>query len=209
MCGETPTRQAGPPATADRAGSAARARRAGRRRGSGRPRPAALASLGRAARAGPAGRPRDTAASAARAGRPEQPDPLLATLAEDPDLAAAQVERAEIRGGQLADPQAGGVGGLDERPVAQREGGVDGRLRPGRDRAARRARRRRRRAGARPARPRGRAAGGAAGAASRSRPTGRRARGRSRVAQRWNERIAARRWATVVRGVVARRGRAR
>ena len=54
----------------------------------------------------------------------------------------------------------------------------------------------RRRGAGRPARPRGRAAAGAAGAASRSRPTDRRRPGRSAVAQRWNERMAASRWAT-------------
>ena len=107
----------------------------------------------------------------------QQPDALLAALADDPELAAAEVERAEVRGRELADPQAGGVGGLDERPVAQRErrgqrdpvrsGPVSG----GQVRVddAEQARR--------PGRPRGRAAGGAAGAASRWHPTGRRRRG--------------------------------
>ena len=63
---------------------------------------------------------------------PEQPDPLLAALAEDPDLAAPEVERPELGGGQLADPQPGGVGGLDERPVAQRQRVPDARPAPGR-----------------------------------------------------------------------------
>ena len=53
----------------------------------------------------------------------EQPDPLLAALAEDADLAAPQLQRAEIRRRQLADPETGRVGRLDERPVAEREGG--------------------------------------------------------------------------------------
>src|SRR6478672_12019938 len=37
----------------------------------------------------------------------EQPDPLLPALPEDPQLAPAEVERPEIGGGQLTDPQAG------------------------------------------------------------------------------------------------------
>ena len=49
----------------------------------------------------------------------EQPDPLLAALAVDPQLAAAQVEQADLRSGQLADPEPRGIGGLDERPVAE------------------------------------------------------------------------------------------
>ena len=39
----------------------------------------------------------EVAASASRAGRPEQPDPLLAALAQHPELAAAQVEAAQVR----------------------------------------------------------------------------------------------------------------
>ena len=53
---------------------------------------------------------------------PEEPDPLLAALADDPDLAPPQVERGEVRGGQLTDPQASRVGGLDQGPVTQSEG---------------------------------------------------------------------------------------
>ena len=53
---------------------------------------------------------------------PEQADPFLAALAQDPDLAAAEIERAEAGRRQLADPQAGRVGRLDNRPVAQRQG---------------------------------------------------------------------------------------
>ena len=49
----------------------------------------------------------------------EQPDPLLAALAQHPQLAFPHVEAAEVRGGELADPQPGGVRGLDEGPVAQ------------------------------------------------------------------------------------------
>lgn len=55
-------------------------------------------------------------------GRPaEQPDALLSALAEHADIPAPKVERPEVRGSQLADPQAGGIRGLDRRPVAQRE----------------------------------------------------------------------------------------
>src|SRR5690242_15835476 len=36
--------------------------------------------------------------------RPEQPDPLLAALAQHPQLPASQVERTEVRGRELADP---------------------------------------------------------------------------------------------------------
>ena len=129
---------------------------------------------------------------------PEEPDPLLAALAEDPDLAAPEIERTELGGGQLADPQAGRVGRLDQGPVAQRE----------------------RRAGARrgAGSPTGRAARSASTTPS-SRPTCSTSRTRGsrrgrrgvaiepqgspgassfRVAQRWNARIAASRWATVV-----------
>ena len=110
---------------------------------------------------------------------PEQPDPLLASLAEDANLTASQVERAEVRLGQLADPQARGVGRLDEGPVAQRQGGRQGDP-VGRTRAARpwRGRRSRRRGAPRCRRSRGRVAAGPAGAASRSLPTGRPAPGR-------------------------------
>ena len=169
-------RQAGRARTAGRAGSAGRGRRADRRGGSGRSRPAAsrrVTGRARELERAPAGRPRGR--RRAPPCRPaEQPDALLAALADDPDLAAAQVQRAEVGCGELADPQARGVGRLDERPVAQREGGRERRPRPvaaGRggellvdDREER----------ARPGRPRGPAAGGAAGAAWRSRPTGRR-----------------------------------
>src|ERR1019366_656885 len=59
-------------------------------------------------------------------GRPgrlsEQPDALLAALAEHPDLAAPEVERPEAGRGQLADPEARGIGGLDDRPVTQCQG---------------------------------------------------------------------------------------
>ena len=56
------------------------------------------------------------------AGRPpEQPDALLAALAQDPQLASGQLQRPEVRGGQLADPEPGGVGGLDERAIAERD----------------------------------------------------------------------------------------
>ena len=54
-------------------------------------------------------------------GTAEQADPLLAALAHDPDLAAPKVERGQVRRGQLADPQARGIRGLDQRPVPQRE----------------------------------------------------------------------------------------
>src|SRR6478609_9006833 len=46
----------------------------------------------------------------------EQPDPFLASLAEDPDLTTPQVESAERRAGELADAQARGISGLDEGP---------------------------------------------------------------------------------------------
>ena len=53
---------------------------------------------------------------------PQQPDPLLPSLAEHTDLATPEVKRAKGRGRELADAQAGGVGGLHEGAVAQREG---------------------------------------------------------------------------------------
>ena len=150
VCGLTPARQARERGAAGPGGSAARARPAAppwwlrktRRRA---PRRRAGVALG--ARTG---RPSSRYAAQRLAGRPaEQPDPLLAALAQHPDLAAPQVEAAEVRGRELADPQAGGVGGLDERAVAQRERGR-GRGRRGRSRppsrVARRGRRRRRRA---------------------------------------------------------------
>ncbi len=56
----------------------------------------------------------------------EQPDPLLAPLADHPDLAASQVQAPEIRGGQLADAQPRGVRGLHERAIAQGERGREG-----------------------------------------------------------------------------------
>ena len=199
MCGETPS--GSPARCAEPVEAVAQAADAERRRrdGSGRSRSAPAASRrSRAVRAAPAGRRRGRPSSA-RAGRTaEQADPLLAALAEDPDLAAPEIERAEIGRGELADPQAGRIGRLDERPVPQRERHRE----RGPVRAvpvARRDPRRWRRAAAPPARPRGLVAGGAAGAAWRSRPTGRRAPDPSRVAQRWNDRIAARRWATEVR----------
>jgi hypothetical protein len=57
-------------------------------------------------------------------GSSEQADPFLAALAHDTDLATSQVERSEIGRGQLADAQARGVRGLDDRAIAQREGDV-------------------------------------------------------------------------------------
>src|SRR5262245_50313129 len=48
-------------------------------------------------------------------GSPEQADPLLATLAQHPDLATPQVERAEVGRRQLADAEPGRVGRLDDR----------------------------------------------------------------------------------------------
>ena len=131
----------------------------------------------------------------ARTGRPaQQPDPLLAALAHDPHLAAPQVEGGELGRGQLADPQTRGVRGLDERPVAQGErharcarsvsgaGGADVRID---DREE----------------PLDLVdledAGQAPGQARRGDGAPRVAVGQAlRVAQRWNERIAASRWAT-------------
>ena len=68
----------------------------------------------------------------------QQTDTLLASLADHPDLAAAQVQIRHGRGGELADPQTGRVRGLDDRPVAEDQrvmpGGagffVDGRQEP-------------------------------------------------------------------------------
>src|SRR6185436_5214740 len=51
----------------------------------------------------------------------EQPDPFLAPLAEDPHLAAAQVEGTEVGCRELADPETGRVGRLDDRPIPKRE----------------------------------------------------------------------------------------
>ena len=53
----------------------------------------------------------------------EQPDSLLAPLAEHPDLAPPQVGRGDRRRRQLADPEPGGVGRLDKRAVPKCEGG--------------------------------------------------------------------------------------
>ena len=59
-----------------------------------------------------------------RLGRPaEEPDSLLATLAEDPDLAAPQVERSECGCRELADAQPRRICRLDQCPIPQREGG--------------------------------------------------------------------------------------
>jgi hypothetical protein len=54
-------------------------------------------------------------------GPAEEADPLLSPLAEDAQLAAAEVEGAEVGSGELADPETGRVCGLDDRPVADRE----------------------------------------------------------------------------------------
>ena len=57
-------------------------------------------------------------------GRPaEQPDPLLPALAHDPDLAAPELDRTEIGGRELADPETRCVRRLDQRPIAERERG--------------------------------------------------------------------------------------
>ena len=57
-----------------------------------------------------------------RDGRPaQQPDALLAALADDADVAPPEVERGEVRGRELTDPQARRVGHLDDRPVPQRQ----------------------------------------------------------------------------------------
>src|SRR4051812_9679276 len=52
-------------------------------------------------------------------GSPQQSDPLLATLAEDAHLTPTQIEGAEVRRGELADPEPRGIRRLDDRPVAQ------------------------------------------------------------------------------------------
>ena len=52
---------------------------------------------------------------------PEQPDPLLAPLAEDAHLASTKVEACEVRRRELADPEAGRVRGLDDGAVAERD----------------------------------------------------------------------------------------
>jgi len=54
-------------------------------------------------------------------GPSEQPDPLLATFAQDAQVAAPEVQAAQVRGGQLADAEARRVGGLHERPIPQGE----------------------------------------------------------------------------------------
>ena len=116
-----PDRQSGPHAQTDRGGSAGRAHRAGGRGGSGRSRPAGLVGAA-PRRSSRTGRPSSRySASACSRRTPEQADPLLAPLAQDPDLAAPEVERTERRRCELADAQAGGVGGLDQRAVAQGE----------------------------------------------------------------------------------------
>ena len=125
VCGETPS---GRPARRRRRSS----RKRSPRTPSGAPRwfrkisaGGSAARRGVAARArASAGRPRGTPRGPRRAGRPSSPIRSLRPLPSDPDLAAPQVERAEVRGRQLADPEPGGVGRLDERPVAQRERAV-------------------------------------------------------------------------------------
>ena len=56
-------------------------------------------------------------------GPAEQPDSLLAALAEDSDLAPPEFERRELRGGQLADPKTSRIGHLDQRSISQGERG--------------------------------------------------------------------------------------
>src|SRR2546423_4823380 len=55
-------------------------------------------------------------------GATKESDALLAALADDAQLAVAQVERSQVPRGQLADPEPGGVGNLDDRAVPKREG---------------------------------------------------------------------------------------
>ena len=123
------------------------------------------------ARAGPR---RGTPSSASRAGRPSSPIRSLRPLPSTRSSPAPQVEVAELGRGELADPEPGGVRGLDEGAVAERDRvrglGVGRRPRARAPPSApsarprRRGPRRRPRSGARPGRPRGPAAGGAAGA---------------------------------------------
>ena len=58
---------------------------------------------------------------ASRAGRPSRPIRSFRPLPSHPQLPASQLERAQVGRGELADPETRGVGGLDERPVAERE----------------------------------------------------------------------------------------
>src|SRR6185503_4986595 len=48
-------------------------------------------------------------------------DPLLPPLAEDPDLAATEIQRGEVGGGELADPKTGRIGRFDEGSIAERD----------------------------------------------------------------------------------------
>ena len=117
-------------------GAQARARRGLRRRGSGTARVGLRPGRVVGTPASSSGRPSARyASSASRAGRPSRPIRSFRPLPITRSSPASQLQRAEVGRGELADPEARGVGGLDERPVAERE--------------------RRREAFARPARPSG------------------------------------------------------
>ena len=192
-------RQAGARAQAVEAVAQAADAERPRRGGSGRSRPAAVRLVRRAgARAGPAGRPRDRRRSAARAGRPSSPIRSLRPL---PRTRSSPRRRS-------SEPRSAAASSLMRRPAAY---AVSTSARSRRARATRSAAR----------------SGSVAGRASRSSSTTARSRatcstsstcGRRRgsrgvaiaphgspgarslrVAQRWNERIAASRCATVER----------
>src|SRR4051812_28970822 len=54
-------------------------------------------------------------------GTSEKSDPLLAALAHDPDLAAPEIDGAEVGRSQLADAEARRIRCLDDRSVTQRQ----------------------------------------------------------------------------------------
>ncbi len=58
----------------------------------------------------------------------KEPDTLLSPLAEDPDLAASEVERGDVGACELADPESGRVGRLDHGAVPECEGDADPRV---------------------------------------------------------------------------------
>ena len=188
-------RQAGAVAEADRGGSAGRERRAARpwfRK----------TSIGRrvmppARRSRRTGRPSSRyAPSAARAGRPSSPIRSLRPLPSTRISPRRRSSEPRSAAASSLIRRPGGVRGLDQGPIPQREGDPDAPCGRRLDPAVRRGRHRRRPAAARPARPRARAAAGAAAGAWRSRPRGRPGPGRCASPSdgtRGSRRVAARR----------------
>src|SRR5690349_21660847 len=57
-------------------------------------------------------------------GATQEPDALFPALAQDSQLALPEIQRPDGGRGELADPEPGGVCGLDQGPVTKRQGGV-------------------------------------------------------------------------------------